>query len=48
VHALNQYRNGNRQDPVMVALVTTLSDDTIALLAKHFSSLEGLRATEVK
>jgi len=48
VHALNQYRNGNRQDPVMESLVSTLSDDTVALLAKHFSSLEGLRTTEVK
>ena len=48
VHALNQYRNGNRQDPAMVALVSTLSDDTVALLAKYFSSLEGLRTTEVK
>ena len=48
VHALNQYRNGDRQDPVMVALVSTLSDDTVALLAKYFSSLEGLRTTEVK
>ncbi len=48
VHALNQYRNGNRQDPVMESLVSTLSDDTVALLAKYFSSLEGLRTTEVK
>jgi cytochrome c553 len=48
VHAINQYRNGKRQGPVMVPLVSTLSDDTIALLAKYFSSLEGLRATEVK
>ncbi len=48
VHALDQYRNGNRQDPVMESLVSTLSDDTVALLAKYFSSLEGLRTTEVK
>ncbi len=48
VHALNQYRNGNRQDPVMVPLVSTLSDDTVALLAKYFASLEGLRTAEVK
>ena len=48
VHALNQYRNGNRHDPIMESLVSTLSDDTVALLAKYFSSLEGLRTTEVK
>ena len=48
VVALIQYRNGNRQDPVMVPLVSTLSDETVALLAKYYSSLEGLRATEVK
>jgi cytochrome c553 len=32
----------------MESLVSTLSDDTVALLAKYFSSLEGLRTTEVK
>ena len=48
VAALNQYRNGNRQDPVMVSVVSTLSDETVALLAKYYSSLEGLRTTEVK
>lgn len=48
VAALNQYRNGNRQDPVMGSVVSTLSDETVALLAKYYSSLEGLRTTEVK
>ncbi len=48
VAALNQYRNGNRQDPVMVPVVSTLSNETVALLAKYYSSLEGLRTTEVK
>ncbi len=48
VHALNQYRSGMRQDPVMGPLVSSLSDETVALLAKYYSSLEGLRTTEVK
>lgn len=48
VHALNQYRSGMRQDPVMSPLVSSLSDETVALLAKYYSSLEGLRTTEVK
>ncbi len=48
VHALNQYRSGMRQDPVMGALVSSLPDETVALLAKYYSSLEGLRTTEVK
>jgi len=36
------------QDPVMSPLVSSLSDETVALLAKYYSSLEGLRTTEVK
>ena len=46
--ALKAYRDGTRQDPVMAPLVSTLSDDTVALLSKYFSSLEGLWTTEVK
>ena len=48
VHALNQYRNGTRQDPVMVSLASSLSDETITMLAKYYSSLDGLQTTEVK
>jgi cytochrome c553 len=48
VAALNQYRSGMRQDPGMSALVSSLSDETVASLAKHYSSLEGLRTTAVK
>ncbi len=48
VHALNQYRNGMRQDPVMVPLVSSLTDETVALLAKYYSSLDGLQTTQLK
>lgn len=48
VHVLNQYRNGTRQDPVMVSLASSLSDETIALLANYYSSLDGLQTTKVK
>ena len=48
VHALIQYRTGARQDPVMVSLASSLSDETIAMLAKYYSSLDGLQTTTVK
>jgi len=48
VHALNQYRDGTRQDPVMGALAASLSDEVIEQLAKYFSSLDGLQTTAVK
>ena len=45
VHALNQYRDGTRQDPVMAPLVTMLTDDDVELLAKYYSRLDGLETT---
>ncbi len=48
VHAMNQYRDGARKDPVMAPLVASLSDETVLLLAKYFASLEGLETTEVE
>ena len=48
VHALNQYRDGKRKDPVMVPLVAALSDAEVALLAKYYSRLDGLETTEAK
>jgi len=48
VHALNQYRTGARQDPVMVSLAASLSDETIVSLAKFYSSLDGLQTTKVE
>ena len=48
VHAMNQYRDGARKDPVMAPLVASLSDETVLQLAKYFASLEGLETTEVE
>lgn len=46
VHALNQYRDGTRTDPVMAPMAAALTDDDVALLAKYYASLEGLETTE--
>lgn len=48
VHALQQYRDGTRKDPVMTPLAAELSDETIAQLAAYFASLEGLETSAVK
>lgn len=45
VHALQQYRDGGRTDPVMMPQAAQLSDQDIELLAKYYSSLEGLETT---
>ncbi len=44
-HALNQYRDGTRKDPVMAPLVATLTDADVALLARYYSRLDGLETT---
>jgi cytochrome c553 len=48
VHALNQYRDGTRKDPVMAPLVAALSDNDVALLAKYYARLDGLETTKVE
>jgi len=48
VHALNQYRQGTRKDPIMSPMVVTLSEDDIALLALYYSGLDGLETTEIE
>lgn len=48
VHALNQYRDGERKDPVMAPLVAALSDADVALLARYYARLDGLETTEAK
>lgn len=48
VHALNQYRDGTRKDPVMAPLVASLSDNDVALLAKYYARLDGLETTELE
>ena len=45
VHALNQYRNGSRKDPVMSPMAAPLTDEDVKILAKYFSSLKGLETT---
>jgi len=47
-HALGQYRNGERQDPVMGAQAQMIAEEDVARLAKYFSRLEGLETTVVE
>ena len=45
-HALQQYRDGTRSDPVMAAQAQLVAEQDVARLAKYFSSLEGLETTK--
>lgn len=44
-HALNQYRDGTRTDPVMAPMAAVLTDDDVVLLARYFAGLSGLETT---
>ncbi len=44
-HALNEYRDGKRTDPVMTAQAALVSEEDVVLLARYFASLEGLETT---
>ncbi len=46
VHALKQYRDGGRQNAVMMPLAAGLTDTDIKLLAKYYAGLEGLETTK--
>ena len=46
LHALKQYRNGGRSDPVMTAQAALLAEKDLPMLAKYFASLEGLETTK--
>lgn len=46
VHALKQYRDGKRKDPVMAPMAAALTDMEIELLAEYYSRLEGLETTD--
>jgi cytochrome c553 len=46
VHALNQYRDGTRTDPVMAPMAAALTDADVKLLARYYSRLDGLETTE--
>ena len=45
VAALNQYRDGTREEAVMAQFASALTDSDIALLARYYSRLEGLETT---
>lgn len=45
LHALNQYRDGTRKDPVMAPLVAALTDEDAELIARYYSRLSGLETT---
>jgi cytochrome c553 len=45
VHALNQYRDGTRKDPVMAPMAAPLTDADVKQLAAYFSGLNGLQTT---
>jgi cytochrome c553 len=44
-HALNQYRDGTRTDPVMSQMAAALSDADVKVLVAYYSGLEGLETT---
>lgn len=44
-HALNQYRDGTRKNPVMGPLAAALTDEDVKLLARYYSRLSGLETT---
>jgi cytochrome c553 len=46
-HALNQYRDGTRKNPVMAQMAAPLSDEDVKVLARYYSGLEGLETTTV-
>ena len=48
LHALMQYRDGARKDPVMVPLAAALSEDDVKLVARYFSRLDGLETTKAE
>ena len=48
MHALDQYRDGTRNDPVMSQMAAALSDEDVKLLAKFFAGLKGLETTVVE
>lgn len=48
LHALMQYRDGTRKDPVMMPLAEALSEDDVKLVALYFSRLDGLETTKAE
>lgn len=46
VAAMNQYRDGTRNNAVMVQMAAALDDRDVAALAAYYASLDGLETTE--
>jgi cytochrome c553 len=44
-HALNQYRDGTRTEPVMSQMAASLTDADVKVLVAFFAGLEGLETT---
>jgi cytochrome c553 len=47
-HALNQYRDGTRKNPVMAQMAAPLTDADVEVLVRYYASLEGLETTVVE
>lgn len=47
-HALNQYRDGTRKDPVMAQMAAPLTDEDVEVLVRYYASLKGLETTVVE
>ena len=47
VHALQQYRDGNRQAPLMAPMAASLSDRDIRQLARHYARQPGVETTRI-
>ena len=46
VHALNQYKSGERSGNVMLAFAANLSDEDIQLIAEYYASQDGLETLD--
>jgi cytochrome c553 len=45
VHALKQYRDGNRKNPIMAPMAAQLSDDDIEDLAAYYADMDPALST---
>ena len=46
IHAMNQYRTGERKQAVMAAQAQMLTDEDVKILARYYAGLEGLETTK--
>ena len=47
-HALRQYKNGERKDPIMGSQVAALTDEDVRALASYFAAQPGLQTAAYK